>query len=150
MFVPGGLTRGSAVPWLKLLHITSVILWCGTLLYLPAAIAAAAGSGRAAIFETPHRRVLRTLFTLVATPAALLAIASGTAIFALHGPLAIWLLVKLAAVGLLVLGHASCGMLILRAERRDDAWLLVSCRIVASVSVLLLAGIAWLVLGKPF
>ena len=38
----------------------------------------------------------------------------------LYGPLAPWLIVKLGVVGLLVLGHASCGMLVLRIERQES------------------------------
>jgi protoporphyrinogen IX oxidase len=137
------------MPWLKLLHITAVVLWCGALLYLPAAIAAASGTGPAAVFERPGQRVLRSLFTLVVTPAALVAIASGTAIFVLHGPLASWLIVKLAAVGLLVLGHAACGLLILRAERGEAAYLRTLSGLVAVSSLTWLAAIAGLVLMKP-
>lgn len=138
------------MPWLKLLHIASVIVWCGALLYLPVAIAAASGPDRAAAFDPPRRHVLRSLFTLVATPAALLAIASGTAIFLLHGPLAPWLIAKLATVGLLVLGHAACGMLILRAESDGEARVRGRCWAIGATSLLCLAGIAWLVLRKPF
>ena len=32
------------MPWLKLLHISAVIVWCGTLLYLPTLIASATGA----------------------------------------------------------------------------------------------------------
>lgn len=128
------------MPWLKLLHIGAVIVWCGALLYLPPAIADA----------RPRRVVPRRLFTVVATPAALVAIASGTAILLLHGPLSAWLLVKLAIVGLLVLGHAACGMLILRAERSEGcAALRGRCTALEAASLLWLAAIAWLVLRKP-
>jgi protoporphyrinogen IX oxidase len=136
------------MPWLKLLHITAVVLWCGTLLYLPGAISAAA-SGRAAVFDRPGQRVLRSLFTLVVTPAALVAIASGTAIFVWQGPLAPWLIAKLAVVSLLVLGHAACGLLILRAERGHQAFLRALSVLVTASTVLWIGAIAWLVLHKP-
>jgi len=140
------------VPWLKLFHITAVIVWCGALLYLPTAIGALASARPVA---APARQGLpRFVFTLVATPAALLAIGSGTLIFALHGPLALWLLAKLATVGLLVLGHGACGLLVLRAERQahggPQAWTQGFCAVVGSTSLLWLGAIAWLVLAKPF
>jgi putative membrane protein len=142
------------MPWLKLLHISAVILWCGSLLYLPAAIAAAAGPQPSAAFDPARRGLLRTVFTLVATPAALLAIASGTAIFMLDGPVVVWLMAKLVVVGLLVLGHAACGMLILRAERQVAGgprdWTQAWCIAIGSASLLWLGAIAWLVLAKPF
>jgi putative membrane protein len=142
------------MPWLKLLHISAVILWCGALLYLPAAIAAGAGARPAAAVDPQARGQLRALFTLVATPAALVAIVSGTSIFLLQGPVVIWLLAKLAVVGLLVLGHALCGMLILRVERQAQGgsrrFTRAACAVVGVASLLWLGTIAWLVLAKPF
>jgi len=135
------------VPWLKLLHITAVIVWCGALLYLPAAIAAAAGrpaSAQAAPMP------LRLLFTGLATPAALIAIISGTTIFLLSGPIAPWLIVKLAVVSLLVLGHAACGWLVLRSEKGPGSHLRVACAGIGVLSMTWLGTIAWLVLHKPF
>jgi uncharacterized membrane protein len=138
------------VPWLKVLHLSAVIIWCGALLYLPSAIAAATGPGPAAVIETTQRRILRWIFNLVATPAALVAIASGTAIFVFQGPMTLWLLIKLAVVGLLVLAHGLAGMLILRAERGRTGGLRAMCWAVGGSTLLFLGAIAWLVLRKPF
>jgi protoporphyrinogen IX oxidase len=136
------------MPWLKLLHISAVIVWCGALLYLPGLIVATASPAPGGL-PTGHARLLRPFFTLVATPAAMLAIASGTAIFMFNELMAVWLMAKLGLVGLLVLGHGACGLLVLRAERglirgtRPVAWL------ITSTSVVWLLAIAWLVLRKP-
>jgi hypothetical protein len=48
-----------------------------------------------------------------------------------------------------VLGHGACGMLVLRSERGETAWLGVAGRVVTATTLLWLAGIAALVLGKP-
>jgi len=137
------------MPWLKLLHVSAVIAWAGTLLYMPIFIAAISKQRRAADDDSLPPRLLRGVFVNLATPAALVAIGSGTAIFMWSGLLAHWLMVKLALVGLLVLGHAFCGMLLLRVERGDPP---VSgfAHLVMALSLLWLAGIAWLVLRKPF
>ena len=146
------------MPWLKLFHVSAVILWAGALLYLPIAIAAASrsrGAGTPAVLDADcdpeaERRTLRGLFVGVATPAALLAIGSGTALFLLYGPLAHWLIVKLGFVSLLVLGHAACGMLVLRVERRRATrGTAVAGYSVVAVSLLWLGAIAWLALQKP-
>ncbi|RZL62854.1 MAG: hypothetical protein EOP81_14920 [Variovorax sp.] len=136
------------MPWLKLLHISAVIVWCGALLYLPAAVVAAGVpvNGAASSGSPPLRRI----FTGVATPAALIAIASGSAIFLLQGPLVPWLIAKLALVALLVLGHGACGMLILRVERNERRGLHGLGVAVSVTTVAWLLGIAWLVLAKPF
>lgn len=148
------------MPWLKLFHGSAVILWAGALLYLPIAIAASSGRSRRGVAtgpatldaaDAPERHTLRGLFVGVATPFALLAIGSGTALFLLYGPLAHWLIVKLGFVSLLVLGHAACGMLVLRVERQEARkGTAVAGYAVAVVSLLWLACIAWLALQKPF
>lgn len=138
------------MPWLKLLHIGSVIVWCGALFYLPALVAAAAGSRDTS--TVPARAgtwPLRAFYTGVATPAALIAITSGTWLFATRGPLVPWLMAKLALVALLVLAHGACGLLVLRAERREYAGLAIAGRVVTVMTVLWLVGIAGLVLRKP-
>jgi protoporphyrinogen IX oxidase len=132
------------VPWLKLLHLSAVTVWCGALLYLPLALAAAGEDDR-----MTQQRVLRLLFSSIATPAALVAIASGTLIFLWQGPLAPWLVAKLAVVALLVLMHASLGLLVLRSERGDAPVRCLACLAVFSASVLALGATAWLVLAKP-
>ncbi len=136
------------MPWLKLLHVAAVVIWCGALLYLPVVIAACARAGPSS-FDVP-RHVLRAVFIGVATPAALVAITSGSAIFLLYGPLAPWLFAKLSLVGLLVLGHGACGMLILRIEQQRIAWVRGLAHGIEAASLVWLAAIAWLVLQKPF
>ena len=137
------------MPWLKLLHISAVIVWCGTLLYLPTLIAAVRAAPAAAGATKVQRQWPRMLFTLVVTPAALVAIGSGTAIFVFLGPLTLWLLAKLCVVGVLVLAHAACGLLVLRAERGSGR-LAALCTAVTALAAAAMLAIAWLVLGKPF
>ena len=55
------------MPLLKLLHFTALFIWCASLLYLPALIAASCRSRQAA--ERPgHPELNRSIFNLVATP----------------------------------------------------------------------------------
>lgn len=138
------------MPWLKLLHIAALIVWCGALLYLPGAIAASSARSVGELFHAPHDQMARSLFTLVATPAALVAIASGTAVFLADQTLALWLIVKLTLVCALVLCHAACGVLLLRVERDRERPVGAACSLVGLVALALIGAIAWLVLGKPF
>lgn len=134
------------MPWLKLLHISAVIVWCGTILYLPTLLRHSVPSVPAGGLSL--RQWPRNVFIGVATPAALVAIASGTLIFVTDAVVTSWLVYKLAGVGLLVLGHGVCGMLVLRAE----AGRLGACRfchVLTAVMLIALLAIAWLVLRKP-
>ncbi|MBZ8138364.1 hypothetical protein CLD22_00420 [Rubrivivax gelatinosus] len=128
------------MPWLKLLHLAAIVVWGGALLYLALALATRG--------EPPRRPLQRALFTSVATPAALVAIGSGTAVFLIHGPHVGWLVLKLALVALLVLGHALAGLLVLRVERSGVA-AVAGGRALLAWTLLWLAAITWLVLAKP-
>ena len=136
--------------WVLVLHIIALLVWSGALLYLPALVAATL-AGRAGPLERPdeHPSLARFVHTHIATPAALLAILSGTAVFLLEGTVEVWLMAKLTLVSGVVVCHALSGLLILRAERAAGgrtglwAWLL------ASVLCVLMTAIIWLVLAKP-
>lgn len=141
------------MPWLLLLHISALICWCGALLYLPALINAAVGmqarTGPASFGQGLGLTLPRDIFTLVATPAALVAIGAGTAVFVAGGIVSFWLLTKLTLVAALVLVHITLGLLVTRMERGRHAHLgqwSVACGVVAA---LLMVTIIWLVLYKP-
>lgn len=137
------------MPLLKLLHFTALFVWCGTLLYLPALIAASCRSRRAA--ERPgHPELNRSIFNLVATPAALVAIGSGTALFLRDGTFGLWLVAKLTAVAVMVICHALCGLLILQCERQQRPALAIACAALGGITLGMIAAILWLVLAKPY
>ena len=137
------------MPLLKLLHFASLLCWCGALLYLPALIAAGTRHTEP-LFYRDHAHLSRTVFNLVATPAALVAIASGSAIFLRDGLVAGWLIVKLTTVAGMVLCHALCGVLVLRIERAPELGASIQCRILWVFSAAFITATLWLVLAKPF
>lgn len=137
------------MPLLKLLHFTALIAWCGTLLYLPALIAASCRSSQRA--ERPgHPQLNRTIFNLIATPAALVAIGSGTALFLRDGTFGIWLVAKLTTVAVMVICHGLCGLLILQCERQPRPALTIVCAALGGITLGMIAATLWLVLAKPY
>lgn len=137
------------MPLLKLLHFAALLCWCGALLYLPALIAA--GTRRTdALFYRDHVHLTRLVFTLIATPAALLAIGSGTAIFLRDGLVAGWLVIKLTSVAGMALCHALCGVMLLRIEREPETGVRLQCTLLGGLIALLIGVTLWLVLAKPF
>jgi len=126
------------MPGLLVLHIVSVVCWCAAQLYLPALIAA----------RSPHS-LPRFVFTRISTPAALLTIVSGTAIFILSRTLEVWLMVKLGLVAALVITHALSGWLLLRAEVKPGPGIVLASGVLGSVLAVLMTGIIWVVLAKP-
>ncbi|BBI51792.1 hypothetical protein HORIV_42130 [Vreelandella olivaria] len=77
------------MPWLKLLHIAALVIWCGSLLYLPALLSQALQLRKDAGFAQGTPPMPRFFYNSIATPAALIAIASGTLLFLIHGLLGV-------------------------------------------------------------
>ncbi len=137
--------------WLLSLHIGALIAWCGLLLYLPALLATAGNptTDGAALAREPIA-LARPLFNQVATPAALLAIASGTALFLVEQIVGTWLIMKLTAVSGMAACHVLCGALIMRRERQPAAPVTGPGLALAALAAFFMAAVLWLVLAKPF
>lgn len=134
--------------WLLILHIGAILCWCGSLLYLPALITDAVSQPK--IIEQQRRiAVTRMIYRLIVTPAALIAIASGTAIFLINGITAHWLILKLTLVSALVLCHALIGWIILYKLEASRKIITLSCALLGSGTAVLIPAIVWLVLTKP-
>lgn len=141
--------RGGVVLWLLLLHISAVLCWCGSLLYLPALIAGTA-SQQTAIGLQRHQAVTIMVFSLFATPAALIAIASGTAVFITGRIVEPWLILKLTLVVVLVVCHAVVGWMLLRTLTAPYKTVTLPCVLLGAAVALLIPAIVWIVLTKPF
>ncbi|WP_133130712.1 CopD family protein [Legionella yabuuchiae] len=134
--------------WLLLLHIATMICWCGFLLYMPALISISAGQ-TSLVDESQQDTLPRLFFTLFLTPAALLAITSGTLVFVIQNTTTPWLMVKLTLVSGLVMTHAFNGWLILQMEGDSHRDLNRLCLFTGLGSFILMAAIISLVLSKP-
>ncbi|NMG65939.1 hypothetical protein GPA19_13390 [Azoarcus indigens] len=139
------------MPWLKVFHFAALIVWCGLLLYLPVLVRAA-WAPQDADEDRLHARLARLLFIGISTPAALLAIASGTVLFVREDVVQLWLVAKLTAVAGMVCCHAGCGALILKVERAPPPPLGLRRRASAcGLGAAVFIGLTlWLVLAKPF
>jgi uncharacterized membrane protein len=135
--------------WLLVIHISALLFWCAALLYLPTVIAASASAQQHDLgsHSEGEDAVARYVYTRVASPAAVVAVAAGTLIFLPDYPLDVWLVVKLTLVTLLVVCHVVIGVLAVRAEGHKSVqpW----CRILTVVMIVLMLSIILLVLSKP-
>lgn len=135
--------------WVLVLHIAALLSWTAALLYLPALVAGTA-SRQTAIADRPRfGSISRFTFTHVATPAALVAIASGTLVFLLEYTVEVWLIVKLTLVTALVVCHTLTGLLILRSEQAPDRPVRAWCVLLGIGMAVLIIAIIWVVLRKP-
>lgn len=135
--------------WLLLLHISAVLCWCASLLYLPALIISTA-TEQTISDQKGFVAVVVTIYRLIMTPAALIAIVSGTAMFLLGGITDHWLVLKLTLVSTLVLGHALSGWIVLQMQQQSRINITLPCTLLGAGVVILILAIIWVVLTKPF
>lgn len=136
--------------WALVLHIVTLLFWCAALLYLPTLIAGSPARQVALpASRYAHDSLSRYVFSHVATPAALLAILSGTAAFLFDRTTEIWLIIKLTLVTGLVVCHALAGLLILRLENSPGKSPQPWCWLLSGALVALMTAIVSVVLAKP-
>lgn len=138
----------ATVPLLKALHISALCLWCGGLLTLPLMLARHTPS----VSQVDYRRLRQAThltYTLVVTPAAVIAVIVGTWLIFLRAAFAPWLYAKLLFVALLAAAHAWIGHLLVdvaekpRRQRPPDPFLPIASVLIPTFAIL------FLVLAKP-
>jgi uncharacterized membrane protein len=133
---------------LKALHIASLVLWCGALLALPTLFRHRGRVGEGAESNELHR-IVRALFVNLASPAAVVAVGSGTALIFVGAVFTPWMFLKLAVVAALVGMHVRTGFVLFHLfdpGRRYPRWRQTGATLLLSG---VLATILLLVLAKP-
>ncbi|ODM41939.1 CopD family protein [Cereibacter johrii] len=137
-----------AIPHLKALHIAMLVLWCGGLFALPLMLSLHDD----AIGQADYSRVRRAThygYTLVVTPAAVTAIASGTALIFLREVFVAWMFAKLVFVALLVAFHAWVGHTLVSVAETEGTHRPPAALLPLILLFVPVLGILTLVLAKP-
>ena len=143
-----GAGRVELIVGLKALHITALVLWCAGLLALALMLQAhhpwhsQADYGRL-------RRLTHYSYIRLVTPAAVVAIAAGTALAFARGVFEPWFFLKLAAVGLLVCVHAWLGVAVSKIGETTGRHVPPKAWLVLGVALPAMAAALLLVLAKP-
>lgn len=134
--------------WLKALHISSLVVWCGGILVLPALFAHRPRvKSDADLWQL--QRFIRFAYTVVISPAAFVAVVTGTALVFLREVITDWFAAKLAVVGLLAVLHIRFGHIIM--DLFDEGGRYQTWRMWLSIltALVVIAAILFLVLAKP-
>jgi protoporphyrinogen IX oxidase len=138
----------AAVPYFKAVHLAALFIWCGGLLVLPLMLARH-GPEQTRRDYVRLRRATHLTYTVVVTPAAVLAVVAGTWLIFLRELMVPWLYAKLVFVALLVSAHAWIGHIFVAAAEGDPRHASPPAAVpIAAVLVPMLAVLV-LVLGKP-
>jgi len=138
----------STIPLWKALHLVALAIWCGGLIVLPMMLSL----HDPAVSQDDYRIIRHSThlaYTMVVTPAAVIAVIAGTWLIFLREAFVPWLFAKLVFVALLLALHAWTGRSIVRlaeepgTHRPPSPYLPGAAVIACTVAILLL------VLGKP-
>jgi protoporphyrinogen IX oxidase len=138
----------ATIPYFKTLHILGLIVWCGGLLALPLML----GQHDPGHSPREFRRLRRSThltYTMLVTPAAVIAVIAGTWLIFMREVFFPWLYAKLFFVFLLVCVHAWLGHIIVTiaesgGQRRPPSPVLPISALLVSMAAILV-----LVLAKP-
>ncbi|MCW2405223.1 putative membrane protein [Sphingobium sp. B1D7B] len=136
------------IPLIKGLHIAAILLWAAGLIALPLLLAQhERGQGQQAYQRI--RRFTHYGYTHLLTPAAVIAVAAGTALLFLREVFVPWMFGKLLFVGLLVGLHAWIGNLVVRMGEHGNQRQPSPILPLVLLALLLCAAIFAIVLSKP-
>ncbi len=134
--------------WLiKALHVATIALWAGGLLTLPFLLV----QRRRVAGEALHRlhAMTRFFYTALVSPAAFLAIGSGTALIFLQATYVEWFSAKMAFVGLLVVLHVVIGLEVVAVFTHERDFGRLGATLLTVGQLVAILPILWFVLAKP-
>jgi putative membrane protein len=141
------MTPEAAVWIVKFAHLTAVAVWIGGLIAIPFLMLQRTGLEGDDLYRL--QRMTRFLYVALASPAAFVAIGSGTALIFLAGVFVEWFTLKLVLAGALAALHVLTGLRILRVfEAKGGIGRPAAVALTAADAVAVLA-ILWVVLAKP-
>ena len=138
-----------AMLWIKVFHLFAVIAWFAGIFYLPrlfvyhAMTEEQAGRERFKVME-------RKLLWGIMTPSAIVTLVLGTWLWLAYGFSGTWLWLKLALVGILLVYHGWCIVIVKQFKNDQNSAKHTFFRWMNELPVFLLLGILILVELKPF
>lgn len=134
--------------WLKTLHLAAIAIWSAGLLGLPGLFV---GRTHVPDEQSKHRlqAAVRFLYVGIVSPAAFVAVGSGTALIFLRQSFEPWFTLKLALVGALVTIHILTGLVIIRLFEAGNVYPFWRFATATAVTLLMVGAILVTVLAKP-
>lgn len=137
----------AVIAWLKAAHIVTLSVWAGGLFALPTLLALQPDAAHGDYDRL--RRMSRFAYVALISPAAVLAIITGSALIPLISAEGGWLPLKLSAVAAMALFHLLCGHLLSEVRFAPEAYRPGRLQALLLVPLLLVPLVLWLVLARP-
>lgn len=133
---------------LKFVHLATIALWSGGLIVLPFLFLQRRGLAAGPELDRLHR-VTRFVYVATTSPAAVIAIGSGTALIFAQSTFREWFTLKMVLVGAMVMLHVVAGLVAMRVFEPEGRFGQRSFVGLTSLYLALIVAIIWAVLAKP-
>jgi uncharacterized membrane protein len=133
---------------LKFVHLAAIAIWSAGLIVLPFMFWQRRILDLGGELDRLHR-MTRFVYVEIASPAAFVAIGSGTALIFLQATFQEWFSTKMALVAALAMLHVVAGLVLGRLFLADGRFGRVSYVALSSAYIVLITAIIWIVLAKP-
>ncbi len=133
---------------LKFIHLAMITIWSAGLVVLPFMFWQRRTLPAGPDLDRLHL-MTRFVYVGMASPAAFIAIGSGTALIFLQATFAEWFSFKMVLVGAMAMLHVTAGLLLARVFLPDGHFGRFSCVALSSAYLVLITAIVWVALAKP-
>jgi protoporphyrinogen IX oxidase len=135
--------------FLKFVHLGAIAVWSGGLLALPFLFWQRRAHAAAAPELERLHRITRLVYVELTSPAAFIAIGSGTALIFLQATFAEWFSIKMVLVGLMAMLHVVAGLVMHQLFSPTGRFGRGSFVALSVAYAVLITAILWVVLAKP-
>ena len=133
---------------LKFIHLGAIAIWSGGLIVLPFLFWQRRTLTAGTELDRLHR-ITRLVYVELTSPAAFVAIASGTALIFLQATFVEWFSLKMVLVGIMAMLHVVAGLVLHQLFLPDGRFSRLSTIALSTAYVVVIIGIIWIVLAKP-
>ncbi|HTQ00816.1 MAG TPA: CopD family protein [Casimicrobiaceae bacterium] len=148
MVQPAAGRGGALTTLLKFVHIATIAIWAAGLIVLPYLFRQRRLLAVGPELDRLHR-ITRFVYLAMTSPAAFVAIGSGTALIFFQGTFREWFTLKMVLVGLMVMLHVVAGLVAMRVFAADGRFGARSYVALTVSYLVLIVAILWVVLAKP-
>lgn len=133
---------------LKFIHLATIAVWSGGLLVLPLLFWQRRKVADIDELEQLHR-ITRFVYVVMTSPAAVVAVGSGTALIFLQTTFNEWFSLKMVLVGAMVMLHVLAGLTLASVFAAKGRFGALACTVLTVAYLALIVAILWVVLAKP-
>ena len=134
--------------FLKFVHLAAIALWSSGLIALPFLFWQRRALKVGLDLDRLHR-VARLVYVELTSPAAFIAIGSGTALIFLQATFQEWFSLKMVLVGIMAMLHVVAGLILVHLFLPEGRFSWLSYLALTSAYIVLITAIIWIVLAKP-